>query len=125
QTRIKLGMAWPEEGTMDTPQYLKWQLNAEASVKSRKADSEVQWIMLFITRTAIMGFVLVNVFNFMRRKIPRLFRYGPLQNRDPAMRKLWRVCCAQVKLIAYRSCNIFGWYFNLAPWTTDKHAVLV
>ncbi|XP_045809012.1 probable inactive ATP-dependent zinc metalloprotease FTSHI 5, chloroplastic [Trifolium pratense] len=90
-TRIKLGMAWPEEGTMDTPQYLKWQLNAEAGVKSRKADSEVQWIILFIIRIAIMGFVLVNVFNFMRRKIPRLFRYGPLNNRDPAMRKLWRV----------------------------------
>ncbi|GAU21882.1 hypothetical protein TSUD_33790 [Trifolium subterraneum] len=90
-TRIKWGMAWPEEGTMDTPQYLKWQLKAEASVKSRKEDGEFQWIGLFITRTAILGFVLVTVFNFMRTKIPRLFRYAPLRIGDPAFRKLWRL----------------------------------
>jgi hypothetical protein len=93
QVRIKLGMAWPEEGTMETPQYLKRQLNAEANVKSRQADGEFKWIMLFIARVAIWGFVLVNAFNFTRRKIPRLFRYAPLRKRDPAMRKLGRMVC--------------------------------
>lgn len=85
--RVKLGMAWPEEETMNTPWYLNWQLNAEARVQSRRADGDFRWIMLFIARAAISGFVLINVFQFMRRKIPRLLGYGPIQ-KNPNRRKL-------------------------------------
>lgn len=90
QVRVKLGMAWPEEETMNTPWYLNWQLNAEASVQSRREDGGFQWIMLFIARAAFSGFVLINVFHFTRRKIPRLLGYGPMR-KNLNRRKLERM----------------------------------
>jgi len=90
QVRVNLGMGWSEEETMDTPWYLNWQLNTEARVQSRRADDHFRWIMLFIARAAISGFVLINVFQFMRRKIPRLLGYGPMR-KNPNRRKLERV----------------------------------
>lgn len=92
QVRVKLGMACPEEGTMDTTLFLKWQVRAETRTNTRRTQSEIQWIVLFITRTAISGFVLFHVFKFMRRKIPRLLGYGPVSVRkNPNRRKLGRV----------------------------------
>ncbi|KAI5398282.1 probable inactive ATP-dependent zinc metalloprotease FTSHI 5, chloroplastic [Lathyrus oleraceus] len=92
RVRVKLGMACPEEGTMDTTGFLKWQVKAETRTNARRTQSEIQWIVLFITRTAISGFVLFHVFKFMRRKIPRLLGYGPVSVRNnPNRRKLGRV----------------------------------
>lgn len=90
QVRVELGMAWPEEQTTDTPWFLKWQLSAETRTYTRKTESELQWKMLFISRIAISGFVLFHVFNFLRRKIPRLLGSGPVR-KDPNRRKLGRV----------------------------------
>ncbi|KAF7817806.1 putative inactive ATP-dependent zinc metalloprotease FTSHI 5, chloroplastic [Senna tora] len=89
--RMQLGMAWPEEidQTVDATWYLKWQSEAELSFKSRKTD-DARWFIWFFIRTAIFGFFLFQIFQFMTRKIPSLFGYGPLR-RDPNMQKLRRV----------------------------------
>ncbi|KAL5068596.1 hypothetical protein RYX36_019483 [Vicia faba] len=89
--RVKLGMAWPEEEPiMDTPWFLKWQLSTETRTNTRKAESEIQWTMLFISRTAISGFVLFHMFKFLKRKTPKLLGYGPVR-KNPNRRKLGRV----------------------------------
>ncbi|KAI4301954.1 hypothetical protein L6164_035184 [Bauhinia variegata] len=89
--RIRLGMAWPEEigETVGSTWYLKWQSEAELSFKSRKRDDLVWFVWFFIT-TTIYGFVLFHIFQFMRKKIPRFFGYGPLR-RNPNKQKLQRV----------------------------------
>ncbi|KAG6647320.1 probable inactive ATP-dependent zinc metalloprotease FTSHI 5, chloroplastic isoform X1 [Carya illinoinensis] len=89
--RMRLGMAWPEEidQAVDSTWYLKWQSEAERRFKSRKKDN-MQWLLWFLVRSIIYGFVLFNVIQFMSRKIRRLLGYGPLR-RNPDLWKLRRV----------------------------------
>ncbi|KAF8401371.1 hypothetical protein HHK36_012307 [Tetracentron sinense] len=89
--RMNLGMAWPEEidQTVGSTWYLKWQSEAEMNFKSRKTDG-IKWFLWFFIRSIVYGYVLVHVFRFTKRKIPRLLGYGPLR-RDPNLRKLQRV----------------------------------
>lgn len=84
-------MAWPEEidQAVDSTWYLKWQSEAERRFKSRKKDN-MQWLLWFLVRSIIYGFVLFNVIQFMSRKIRRLLGYGPLR-RNPDLWKLRRV----------------------------------
>ncbi|KAF5749128.1 hypothetical protein HS088_TW04G01091 [Tripterygium wilfordii] len=92
--RIRLGMAWPEEigQTVGSTWYLQWQSEAEISFKSRQTeDQEIQWFLWFLIRCGIYGFLLMHVFRFMKRRIPRLLGYGPLRGRDPNREKLRRV----------------------------------
>lgn len=86
--RIRLGMAWPEEldQTIGSTWYLEWQSEAESSFKSRKADT-FRWYFLFLIRSVIYGYVLYHTFQFMRKKVPRFFGYGPYR-RDPNFGKL-------------------------------------
>ncbi|XP_057962649.1 probable inactive ATP-dependent zinc metalloprotease FTSHI 5, chloroplastic [Malania oleifera] len=89
--RMQLGMAWPEEKgqIVDSTWYLKWQSEAETSFKSRKTD-DINWFLWFLIRSIIYGYVLFHVFQFMKRRIPRILGYGPLR-RDPNRQKLQRV----------------------------------
>ncbi|XP_065852276.1 probable inactive ATP-dependent zinc metalloprotease FTSHI 5, chloroplastic isoform X2 [Euphorbia lathyris] len=89
--RLQLGMAWPEEveQNVGSTWYLKWQSEAEKSFLSRKED-EIQWFIWFVIRAAIYGYALFHIFNFMKRKVPRLLGFGPLR-RNPNLRKLRRV----------------------------------
>lgn len=89
--RMALGMAWPEEAyqAVGTTWFLRWQSEAEINYKARKRD-KIQWYLWFLIRSVIYGFVLFNVFRYLRRKVPRLLGYGPLR-RDPNIRKLQRV----------------------------------
>lgn len=88
---MRLGMAWPEYSdiSVGSTWYLKWQSEAETNFKSRKTD-EFQWYFWFLVRTIIYGYILFNVFRYMKRKIPSILGYGPLR-RDPNLRKLRRV----------------------------------
>lgn len=88
---MRLGMAWPEEidQTVDATWYLKWQSEAELDFKSRKTDG-AQWVFWFFIRTAIFGFVLFHLFQFMTRKVPRFLGYGPLR-RNPNLQKFVRL----------------------------------
>ncbi|XP_030511571.1 probable inactive ATP-dependent zinc metalloprotease FTSHI 5, chloroplastic [Rhodamnia argentea] len=89
--RMRLGMAWPEEidQTVGSTWYLKWQSEAEMNFKSRKTD-DLQWFLWFLIRSAAYGYILYNVFRFLKRKAPRLLGYGPLR-RNPNVRKFRRV----------------------------------
>uniref|UniRef100_A0A6V7QXZ2 AAA+ ATPase domain-containing protein n=1 Tax=Ananas comosus var. bracteatus TaxID=296719 RepID=A0A6V7QXZ2_ANACO len=91
QVRMSLGMAWPEEAYqfVGTTWYLKWQSEAEMNYRSRKTNS-IRWYLWFLIRSAIYGYVLFNVFCYLKRKIPKLLGYGPLR-RDPNLRKFRRV----------------------------------
>lgn len=91
QVRLQLGMAWPEEiyQAVGSTWYLKWQSEAEMSFKSRKSD-DLQWFFWFLIRSVIYGYILLHVFRFLKRRIPRLLGYGPLR-RDPNLQKLQRV----------------------------------
>lgn len=84
-------MAWPEEAYqfVGTTWYLKWQSEAEMNYRSRKTNS-IRWYLWFLIRSAIYGYVLFNVFCYLKRKIPKLLGYGPLR-RDPNLRKFRRV----------------------------------
>lgn len=85
-------MAWPEEvyQTVDSTWYLKWQSESERRFKSRKKD-DMQWLLWFIIRSIIYGYVLFHAILFMKRKIPGLLGYGPLRSRNPDLWKLRRV----------------------------------
>ncbi|OIW13804.1 hypothetical protein TanjilG_31693 [Lupinus angustifolius] len=89
--RIQLGMAWPEEiyQSVQSTWYLQWQSEAELNFKSRQTD-DGGWVIWFVVRAAIYGFVLFHVFKFLRRNVRNLLGYGPLR-RNPNMRKLRRV----------------------------------
>ncbi|KAL5566845.1 hypothetical protein UlMin_030009 [Ulmus minor] len=89
--RIQLGMAWPEEidQAVDSTWYLKWQSEAEKNYLSRKTDG-IQWYLWFLIRSVIYGYILLNVFQFLKKRIPVLLGYGPIR-RDPNLQKLRRV----------------------------------
>ncbi|KAK9161714.1 hypothetical protein Syun_008055 [Stephania yunnanensis] len=91
RVRMNLGMAWPEEAdqTVGATWYLKWQSEAEMNFKSRQTD-DFQWFLWFSVRSIIYGYLLFNIFRFMKRKVPSLLGYGPLR-KDPNLRKLRRV----------------------------------
>ncbi|KAK9139208.1 hypothetical protein Scep_008889 [Stephania cephalantha] len=91
RVRMNLGMAWPEEvdQTVGATWYLKWQSEAEMNFKSRQTD-DFQWFLWFSIRSIIYGYLLFNIFRFMKRKLPSLLGYGPLR-KDPNLRKLRRV----------------------------------
>ncbi|KAK9136718.1 hypothetical protein Sjap_007312 [Stephania japonica] len=91
RVRMNLGMAWPEEAdqTVGVTWYLKWQSEAEMNFKSRQTD-DFQWFLWFSIRSMLYGYLLFNIFRFMKRKVPSLLGYGPLR-RDPNLRKLRRV----------------------------------
>lgn len=84
-------MAWPEEidQTVGSTWYLKWQSEAEMNFKSRNTD-DFQWFLWFLIRSAVYGYILYNVFRFLKRKVPRLLGYGPLR-RNPNVQKFRRV----------------------------------
>ncbi|XP_063940731.1 probable inactive ATP-dependent zinc metalloprotease FTSHI 5, chloroplastic [Daucus carota subsp. sativus] len=73
------GLAW----------YMDWLTVADMNFRSRNSLDFV-WYLGFTVRTVIYGYVLLHVFRFMKRKIPRLLGFGPLR-RDPNMRKLRRL----------------------------------
>ncbi|KAK2972761.1 hypothetical protein RJ640_019409 [Escallonia rubra] len=89
--RMQLGMAWPEyiDQSVGSTWYLKWQSEAEMRFRSRNTD-QFRWYFWFFIRTIIYGYVLFNVFLFLKRKIPRVLGFGPIR-RDPNFRKLRRV----------------------------------
>lgn len=92
---MRLGMAWPEyiDQTAGSTWYLKWQSEAEMNFRSRKTD-DIQWFLWFAIRSALYGYILLHIFRFLKRKVPKLLGYGPLRA-DPTIRKLRRVvyCC--------------------------------
>lgn len=94
-------MAWPEyiDQSVGSTWYLKWQSEAEMNFNARKTD-DLQWLLWFLIRTGIYGFVLYHVLRFMRRKVPRLLGFGPLR-RDPNLRKLRRVVVAFFPFVCY------------------------
>ena len=81
-------MAWPEEidQAVDSTWYLKWQSEAEKNYLSRKTDG-IQWYLWFLIRSVIYGYILLNVFQFLKKRIPVLLGYGPIR-RDPNLQKL-------------------------------------
>lgn len=89
--RMRLGMAWPDEVdlSIDSTWYLQWQSEAEASFRSRNSD-DFQWVPWVIVFSCIYAFVLFQVFQFARRKVPKLLGYGPLR-RNPNLQKFQRV----------------------------------
>ncbi|KFK37857.1 hypothetical protein AALP_AA3G038200 [Arabis alpina] len=91
QLRLRLGMAWPEESdqAVGSTWYLKWQSEADLNFKSRNTE-DFKWLLWFLIRSYIYGYVLYHVFRFLKRKVPRLLGYGPFR-RDPNVRKFWRV----------------------------------
>ncbi|GAA0147429.1 metalloprotease [Lithospermum erythrorhizon] len=90
--RIQLGMAWPEytDQSVGSTWYLTWQSEAEMNFRSRKKE-EFQWYLWFLIRTAIYGYVVLHVYRFLKRKVPRVLGFGPLRRRNPNIRKLRRV----------------------------------
>lgn len=68
---------------------MDWLTVADMNFRSRNSLDFI-WYLGFAVRTVIYGYVLLHIFRFMKRKIPRLLGYGPLR-RDPNMRKLRRL----------------------------------
>lgn len=85
-------MAWPEEiyQAVDSTWYLKWQSETEISFLSRKTEDEFNWYFWFLVRSVIYGYILVNVFNFLKKRVPAVLGRGPYRE-DPNRRKLARV----------------------------------
>ncbi|GER55113.1 ATP-dependent zinc metalloprotease FtsH [Striga asiatica] len=91
EVRLRLGMAWPEYShvSIGSSWYLKWQSEAETSFRARKKDG-LKWYIWFLVRTAIYGYVMYHVFQFMRRKVTKVSRvlgFGT-SRRDPNLRML-------------------------------------
>lgn len=73
------GLAW----------YMDWLTVADMNFRSRNSLDFI-WYLGFAVRTVIYGYVLLHIFRYLKRKIPRLLGFGPLR-RDPNMRKLRRL----------------------------------
>lgn len=89
QVRLQFGVVGPSEigRSFSASWYLKWRYEVEMEFESRKTDG-ILWFLWFLIRSTMYGFVLFNVFQLMRRKIPKLLGYGPLL-KDPKVQK-WR-----------------------------------
>ncbi|GKV07084.1 hypothetical protein SLEP1_g18890 [Rubroshorea leprosula] len=94
--RLQFGVVGPSEigRSFSTSWYLKWRYEIEMEFESRKTDG-ILWFLWFLIRSTIYGFVLFNVFQLIRTKIPKLLGYGPLL-RDPKVQK-WRRLKAYLK----------------------------
>ncbi|KAL8157828.1 hypothetical protein AgCh_002513 [Apium graveolens] len=73
------GLAW----------YMDWLTVADMNFRSRNSLDFI-WYLGFAVRTVIYGYVLLHIFRYLKRRIPRLLGFGPLR-RDPNMRKLRRL----------------------------------
>lgn len=71
-------------------QYLNWKSEADSSIKIKIEDSEFNWYFVFVVRAIIYGYVVFNIFHFMKGKIKKLPGIRPIR-RDPNMRKLRRL----------------------------------
>ncbi|KAG7023894.1 putative inactive ATP-dependent zinc metalloprotease FTSHI 5, chloroplastic, partial [Cucurbita argyrosperma subsp. argyrosperma] len=91
QIRLLLGMAWPVESDqiVDSTWYLKWQTETEMRFKATRRDT-LQWVVLFMIRSAIYLYCLFHIFSFVKRKVPRLIGFGPVR-RNPNLRKFRRL----------------------------------
>lgn len=91
QVRILLGMAYPEYSDMSIGSnwYLKWQSEAGTNFRTRNTE-EFKWYFWFLVRAAIYGYILFHIFQYMKKKVPRVLGFGPLR-KDPNFRKLRKV----------------------------------
>ena len=84
-------MAWPVESNqiVDSTWYLKWQTETEMRFKAKRKDT-LQWVVLFMIRSAIYLYCLFHIFSFVKRKVPRFIGFGPVR-RNPNLRKFRRL----------------------------------
>ncbi|KVH95811.1 AAA+ ATPase domain-containing protein [Cynara cardunculus var. scolymus] len=72
-------------------QYLNWKSEADNSIKVKIEESEFNWYFVFVVRAIIYGYVVYNIFHFMKRKIKKLPTVIRPKRRDPNMRKLQKL----------------------------------
>ncbi|KAJ9549345.1 hypothetical protein OSB04_021888 [Centaurea solstitialis] len=70
--------------------YLNWKSEADSDIKTRIEDSDFNWYFVFGVRAIIYGYVVFNIFQFLKRKIKKLPGIRPIR-KDPNMRKLQRL----------------------------------
>lgn len=90
---------------------MDWLTVADMNFRSRNSLDFV-WYLGFTVRTVIYGYVLLHVFRFMKRKIPRLLGFGPLR-RDPNMRKLRRLV-----IFFHHNCNSLQIWHSVAYFSS-------
>nr|QKY65106.1 AAA-type ATPase family protein [Passiflora pittieri] len=90
--RLCWGMKWREKikQTASLTWFSKWYSEAKMRLKFSKSGHGTQWFLSFVIRTVIYGYIVFHMFQFLKRKVPRLHGYGPLV-RDPSLLKLQRV----------------------------------
>ncbi|CAH1414735.1 unnamed protein product [Lactuca virosa] len=52
--------------------FLNWKIKAEREVKSQNEGGEFNWYFLFAVRTFIYGYILYQIFRFIKRKTPKI-----------------------------------------------------
>lgn len=76
--------------TTTMKQYLNWKSEAEEDIKSQQEDEEFNWYFMFIVRAIIYGYVLSHIFQFLKKRTPKL-PGSTRRRKDPNMRKLKRL----------------------------------
>lgn len=85
---------------------MDWLTVADMNFRSRNSLNFI-WYLGFAVKTVIYGYVLLHIFRFLKRKIPRLLGFGPLR-RDPNMRKLRRLV-----IFFHHNCNLLIYAIQL------------
>lgn len=71
-------------------QYLNWKSEAEETINSQKEDEEFNWYFMFGVRAIIYWYILSHIFNFLRKRTPKLPGLN-VRRKNPNVRKFKRL----------------------------------
>ena len=69
-------------------QYLNWKSEAEEDIRSQSEDEEFNWYFMFAVRFIIYVYVLSKIFEYLKKRTPKLPGVKRPGRRNPNMRKL-------------------------------------
>ncbi|PWA91797.1 ftsH extracellular protease family [Artemisia annua] len=74
--------------TVAMKQYLNWKSEAEEDIRSQSEDEEFNWYFMFAVRFIIYVYVLSKIFDYLKKRTPKLPGVKRPGRRNPNMRKL-------------------------------------